>query len=75
MRSTRRSSEILKKASHLVSLRMIKVYYGTRVEFVHPTSRKSRRLYFGKLIILLTPFNQEAKRCIKISRQPTGGME
>jgi hypothetical protein len=54
---------------------MIKVYYGTRVEFVYLTLRKSRRSYFEKLIILLTPFTQEATRCIKISRQPIGGME
>jgi hypothetical protein len=38
-------------------------------------SMKSRTSYFEKLMILLTLFIQEAIRCIKISRFPTGGME
>jgi hypothetical protein len=36
MRSSRRSRKILQKASHLVLLRMIKEYYGTKEEFVYP---------------------------------------
>jgi hypothetical protein len=41
-RSFERSRKILLKASHLVSLRMIKECSGTKEEFVYLMSRKSR---------------------------------
>jgi hypothetical protein len=50
----KRLSEILKKASHLISLKMTKECYCTKKEFVYPMSRKSRTSYFEKLMILLT---------------------
>jgi hypothetical protein len=75
MRKSKRLSETLKKASHLDLLRMTKECYGTKKEYVYPTSRKSRTSYFEKLMILLILFTPEAIRCIKISKFPTGGME
>jgi hypothetical protein len=55
MRNFKRSSETLKKASHLVSLRMTKEYNGTKEEFVYPMLGRSRMQYFEKLMILHTP--------------------
>jgi hypothetical protein len=75
MRKSKRLSKALRKASHLDLLRMTKECYGTKEESMHPMSRKSRTLYFEKLMILLTLFTPEAIRCIKISKFPTGGME
>jgi hypothetical protein len=75
MRKSKRLSETLKKASHLDLLRMTKECYGTKEEFVYPTSRKSRTSYFKKLMILLILFTPKAIRCIKISRFSIDGME
>jgi hypothetical protein len=75
MRKSKRLSETLKKASHLDLLRMTKECYGTKEEFLYPTSRKSRTSYFKKLMILLILFTPKAIRCIKISRFSIDGME
>jgi hypothetical protein len=75
MRKSKRLSKMLKKASHLVSLKMTKECYGTKEECVYLALRKSRTSFFKKLMILLILFTPEAIRCIKISRFPTGGME
>jgi hypothetical protein len=75
MRKSKRLSKTLKKASHLDLLKMTNVCYGIKEESVYPMSRKSRTLYFVRLMILLILFTPEAIRCIKISRFPTSGME
>jgi hypothetical protein len=53
----------------LVSLNMIKVYFGTRGGFFVPTNKEIK-----KLIIRHTQFNPREIKCIKISSFPTGGM-
>jgi hypothetical protein len=75
MRKTKRLIKTSKKASHLDLVKTTKECYGTKEEFVYPTSRKSRTSYFKKLMILLILFIPEVIRCIKISMFPTSDME